>query len=222
MRKLYLLLALAMAANLPALAGNDDTFNFVKADGTVVPDGSVVNVSEPYVDEDFGDYYIPSGLYLKNISGKEVGVKLYLTPVALPSGSFQICCMGDCQASAGAQSKSGVYAKDYKEDLMLEWIPAKSTDYGTATATITTAVCEVKGTTALNKRAGDKIADGPTITVNFVNPDPSGIESVENPSNGVVKVVARYNAAGQKISKPEKGINILKLANGRTVKQLIK
>lgn len=50
---------------------------------------------------------------------------------------------------------------------------------------------------------------------------PQGIHSITD-VNGSSEVVARYNANGQLISTPTRGINILKLANGQTVKVMVK
>lgn len=51
--------------------------------------------------------------------------------------------------------------------------------------------------------------------------DPTGIE--ETTADGKnAEVVARYNAAGQHISAPETGVNILKLSNGKTIKVVVK
>lgn len=50
--------------------------------------------------------------------------------------------------------------------------------------------------------------------------DGTGIEDVVSDANA--KEVARYNAAGQLISAPQKGLNIIKLSNGNTVKVLVK
>lgn len=51
--------------------------------------------------------------------------------------------------------------------------------------------------------------------------DPVGIE--ETTADGKnAEVVARYNAAGQQISAPETGVNILKLSNGKTIKVVVK
>lgn len=51
--------------------------------------------------------------------------------------------------------------------------------------------------------------------------DPAGIE--ETTADGKnAEVVARYNAAGQQISAPETGVNILKLSNGKTIKVVVK
>ena len=41
-------------------------------------------------------------------------------------------------------------------------------------------------------------------------------------TTGETVEVARYNAAGQRISAPQKGLNIVKLANGRTLKVIVK
>lgn len=50
--------------------------------------------------------------------------------------------------------------------------------------------------------------------------NPTGISSVENNDNGVE--LARYNMSGQRISSDSKGINIIKMSNGKTVKQLVR
>lgn len=51
--------------------------------------------------------------------------------------------------------------------------------------------------------------------------DPTGIEETTADSKNA-EVVARYNAAGQQISAPETGVNILKLSNGKTIKVVVK
>lgn len=52
---------------------------------------------------------------------------------------------------------------------------------------------------------------------------PSGISNavIDNGDNGS-RVVARYTASGQQVAAPVKGLNILKLANGKTVKTVVK
>ena len=49
----------------------------------------------------------------------------------------------------------------------------------------------------------------------------TGIEGVTNNSENAVEV-ARYNAAGQRVDAPVKGLNIIKLSDGRTVKVIVK
>ena len=48
----------------------------------------------------------------------------------------------------------------------------------------------------------------------------TSIESVGSAYN--VVEVARYNAAGQRISGKQKGLNIVKLSNGKTLKIMVK
>jgi hypothetical protein len=49
--------------------------------------------------------------------------------------------------------------------------------------------------------------------------DSDGIETINNNTNSVS---ARYNAAGQLITTPQKGLNIIKLSTGKTVKVIVK
>ena len=50
--------------------------------------------------------------------------------------------------------------------------------------------------------------------------DPTGIETIQK--NGLSTVTERYNAAGQRINAPQKGLNIIKLSNGKTIKMIVK
>lgn len=51
---------------------------------------------------------------------------------------------------------------------------------------------------------------------------PAGINGVKANSNSDLTEVARYNANGQRIAAPQKGLNIVKMANGKSVKVLVK
>ena len=55
---------------------------------------------------------------------------------------------------------------------------------------------------------GDVIGVGPQISINF-NFNYTGIQDAQNPDNGIVKEVARYNGAGQRVNGPVKGLNIV-------------
>lgn len=50
----------------------------------------------------------------------------------------------------------------------------------------------------------------------------TGIQGVSGESNATAVEVARYNAAGQRIDAPQKGLNIVRLANGKTYKEIVK
>lgn len=52
--------------------------------------------------------------------------------------------------------------------------------------------------------------------------DPTGINNITPDTTGSSEVVARYTANGKQITAPVKGLNILKLANGKTVKVMVK
>lgn len=52
--------------------------------------------------------------------------------------------------------------------------------------------------------------------------DPTGISTVNASSASDNTVVARYNAAGQRISSAQPGLNIVKYANGKTAKIIVK
>ena len=52
--------------------------------------------------------------------------------------------------------------------------------------------------------------------------DPAGINNVASSTEADNKIVARYNAAGQRIAEAQPGLNIVKYANGKTVKVLVK
>ncbi len=58
------------------------------------------------------------------------------------------------------------------------------------------------------------------IYIDLVYTDPAGIKDVNKTEN--TTVVARYSADGQLVSAPVKGLNIVKLANGKTIKQVVK
>ena len=195
----------------------DETFKFVTADGTEVPNGSTwtVNVAEQ---NDFGTTQIKSGLFLKNTLDEKVGAQVTLDVQKLPNGNMLFCMLGNCSSysTVGLQTKQGRLNENAKDDLQLEWEP---TAYGECVTKLHVDVIEaVEKEVGGNKQLvyGDVIGNGPTITVKFVYADPTGIHSTTHDG---ASVVARYNALGQRISATQKGLNILVLSNGKTIKQ---
>lgn len=57
---------------------------------------------------------------------------------------------------------------------------------------------------------------------NVIGGTSTGIQNVNVADDASNAVVARYNAAGQRIAEAQRGLNILKLANGKTVKVIVK
>lgn len=56
--------------------------------------------------------------------------------------------------------------------------------------------------------------------VEFVGEEPTTISSLSSSTDAVE--VARYNAAGQRISHPVKGLNIIKLSDGKVIKHVVR
>lgn len=104
------------------------------------------------------------------------------------------------------------------------YIPATITageEYtGTITFDLPSTITEIKNCRVLcmmiDANTGKVINNAQTIIT-----DPSGINGTIADSE-VSEEVARYNAAGQRIAGPQKGLNIIKYANGTTRKVLVK
>ena len=104
------------------------------------------------------------------------------------------------------------------EGLESEWILEKADAPVTWEATITAGFCKLVETSP-GVQETKMTEAGPSVKVKFIY-TPTGIASVKD-GNATVTEVERYNVQGQKISKPCKGINIIKLSNGKTIKKLI-
>lgn len=223
-----------------AQAQETSTFRFVEkqANGSYVevPNGSVFNYTAADAEETPFGTQIKPALFVENVKGSEAAVSLELEILNINEGAaIQFCAAGNCQSfdAVGKYVKNGFEAKGNIDDMMLEYIPQSDMDEdgniisfdGEASITLRADECEYTeeqtkwGTTTY--KFGDVISAGPQISLNF-NFNLTGIENVQNPDNGVVEEVARYNAAGQRVDGPVKGLNIVKLANGKTVKQLYK
>lgn len=229
MKKIFMALSLALLCAAPLFAqeeeeeeGLDKTFILVKADGTEVPDGSVLNLTEIELSI-FGDWEINSGLYVQNTSSTAQYIKATMNVNSVSEGSaIKFCVLGDCQQYplVGTYTKSGIERAGNKDDLQLEWLAACTEDeegektplYGNASITLKVERLDATG----SKVQGT----GPTITLNFTYADPAGIKDVD--AKVAKTVVARYNANGQMLTAPQKGLNIVKYADGTSAKVLVK
>ena len=68
----------------------------------------------------------------------------------------------------------------------------------------------------VNKLTGEVLNANEVALADY---DATGIQTISNQTNSVS---ARYNAAGQLITTPQKGLNIIKLSTGKTVKVIVK
>lgn len=219
--KKYFTLIVALFCTATLFAQVDNTFRFVDEDGKVYPDGSVVELTT-LEEADWGGFMVNSGLYLENTSNQAQYVCCTLNILSIQeSTSIQFCVLRNCNSysAVGTYQKKGREAAKSKDNLQLEWITDFTEDEetgeftpipGSATATVKATVLNADGS---------EFADGPQITLNFSYTEPSGISGVQGDK---ATVVARYSLDGQQLSAPQKGLNILKLSNGKTIKQIIK
>ena len=200
----------------------DETLKFVDAAGTVVPDGSVVNITTAEEDP-FGDgVMLSAGLYVQNTTSDEVGTRGTWDITNIPGGDVQFCYPSACLTNSEVghyTTANGVLSGNAKVDLMTEWIPGENV-YGTASVIYQLYVLEFSKGFQGKINYGDIIGYGPKITVNDIYPDPTGINQATTTS--INRVVERYNAAGARISAPVKGVNILKMEDGSVKKIIVK
>lgn len=218
MKRILFLAAALLSMGMGAMAQNaKSALQFVDGEGKVIPDGSVIELTKVTVDEDFGETFMKPDLFVKNVSNGEQVVGLKLDLKSMPYGRVQ-CCLSSCMSysnpgieySSTASVKSGASL-----DIATEWfLPEEGATAKTWTATLTAGLCK------MGEAAYEYAEDGPSVNVKFIY-DPTGIETVKD-GNATVTEVERYNVQGQKISKPCKGINIIKLSNGKTVKKVMK
>lgn len=235
MKKMILLCAAFISA-IAASAQNDNAgagiFVFTDKDGNVYDDGVTV-VRNEIGYNDFDELQIVSGLYVKQTAtDKDYSVGMEANLLTLPNGSMGACFPVSCldltsvgNVDLGKSRLSGTSSYDATTGLasiMTEWKPESETAYGQcqATLTLSTYTVEKTGTGFVTYEKHNLVGKSREITVIFVNQDPSAINGVENGKDATV--LSRYNVAGQRITAPVKGINIVKLSDGRTVKVNIK
>ena len=210
-------------------------FEFATADGTVVPSGTVITKSDV---EDFTDpedgydtKQISTGLFVKpiktDLNGEKICVKLRLNVERIDHGSIAFCLLRNCKnASEKGEFESNAGFVDKLDNLQTEWkIVDEETHkakYGEATAKLTLVACRKKSLGkdqfGIEKFEYKNVGDCSTVTVHFVyNEKSTGINGI---SNADATVVARYAADGTRLSAPQKGLNIVKLSNGKTVKYI--
>lgn len=225
MKKLFAI-ALIMLGMANTYAQVDGTFQFVDASGNVVTDGSTVTfyaIEHPIIPEmpELGSELMAKfDLSVKNTLNTEAYVAAHLITEELPNGYVQFCFPNQCQDGELPKdytSDSGTILANGAQPLNSEWFP-ESGKYGTARFTMQILVMNRAG--EFPKYSYSKKADGPKVTINCIYADPAGIADLESDKNS--SVIARYNAKGQVVTAPVKGINILRLSNGKTVKQIVK
>ena len=237
MKKIFTLCVALFAAVSMFAQETKGMFEFATADGTVVPSGSVITKSdvEDHTDPEDGvdNMQIPTGLWIKpvktELNGEKLCVKLRVDVEKIDHGSsINFCLLGNCSTAKreGTYESNGGFV-DKLDDLQTEWMIGNDEEtgkakYGEATAKLTLVVC--RKVSQGNDEFGvehfgfENVGESSTVTVKFVyNEKSTGINGI---SNANATVVARYAADGTRLSAPQKGLNIVKLSNGKTVKYI--
>lgn len=205
MKKLFTICALLLMSYMTIKA---QTFAFVDNNGNVIENGATLTMDEQ--EEGWGGVQIP----LKNVSIKNVPevngtVNVTLKAEKMPKGSSFGYCVGMSCATLMEEGESRSFDQELPagESVSLspsEWIPAN-----------TEGTCSIK----IKIQTPASMLPDSEITVNFVY-NATSIDGIQN--NADNKVVARYSINGQLLDAPQKGINILKYADGRIEKVIVK
>lgn len=217
MKKLF---TLCIALLFSCVAMNAQNFIFVDGEGNTIENGATLTMDQVSYKEDLvfnpdGSYeiiqvpMIPlSGVYIKNNSSESQSCKVTYNVTALPNGTFAACCAGDCSNldSEGTIEKNANADAGKTIDISTytEWVPVAA---GTTTVKI-------------SAQGSKSMLPDSEITINFIYDGTASIDGIQN--NADNKVVARYSINGQLLDAPQKGINILKYADGRIEKVIVK
>lgn len=217
MKKLF---TLCIALLFSCVAMNAQNFIFVDGEGNTIENGATLTMDQVSYKEDFvfnpdGSYeiiqvpMIPlSGVYIKNNSSESQSCKVTYNVTALPNGTFAACRAGNCSNldSEGTIEKNANADAGKTIDISTdtEWVPVAA---GTTTVKI-------------SAQGSKSMLPDSEITINFIYDGTASIDGIQN--NADNKVVARYSINGQLLDAPQKGINILKYADGRIEKVIVK
>lgn len=203
-------------------------FEFADKAGNVVPNGSTLTKTE--VEKSGKGLQINTGLFVKpvktELNGEKLGAKLRVEVENLDHGTIRCCLLGSCVASEKGTFNSISDFVDKLDDLATEWIMGTDKEgkalKGEATVKLTLVACKKKSLglneVGIEEFEWEEVGDCSSITVKFVYDGTTAINGVTDNANATV--VARYAADGTRLSAPQKGLNIVKLSNGKTVKYI--
>lgn len=195
-------------------AETDKTFSFVDSDGDEIADGSVVIASKLNpVFEAIGMHQIASEVSLKNNSTEASYCRLVTEVMEVTAaGEFQNCFAGQCQAL----TTTGVLTSD---NFLMN--SGATTDAKTHWSPTSDGECKVIFTIQKMKSATATTGENSSsITVNFTFSDPAGIAGVKD--NSTRQVIGRYTLSGERLTSPQKGVNVMRYSDGTTMKYVVK
>lgn len=209
------LLTIALMLSVGSILAQDFFYEFALADGTIVPDGSVVTITKAEVaDDGSGDIEMNSGLYAKNIDGDaEDLLRIRYDVQTMESGLMQICFPVACKNINGVSTG---YTNPGKlnstlHSIAAEWFP---TAYGKCVVKV-----NLETVVAVAGGSYTSIDDGPCVTLQFVYSDPSAVSAA---GVSVAKPVAYYSLSGQRLPDKARGLALVRMSDGRVVKRVIR
>ena len=215
------LLVGCIAAHAQISTPVDETFQFVDAEGNVIPNGTRV-VRNIVADDGF----IYADVLIANKS--EAGAFHSLTgTVKSISGTAEAQCCYAPTGEIGTCFPLNNEGATFTTKTFLSPVGA-AYDSQTECAVGENSSCELelqitKYDVEIGEAgvmAGDTPYPGSKITILFTTDPAAGIDGVTTTESN--EIVARYTLDGQKLSAPQKGINIVKYADGRTAKVMVK
>ena len=207
-----ILLTIALMLSVGSISAQDFAFEFAKADGTIIPDGSVVTITKAVeADDGSGDIEMHSGVYAKNVDGDaDQLVRIAYDVQVMESGFMQICFPSACASIRNVSSGSTQPGKvGNLHSIATEWFPV---EYGKCTAKINleSVVKSITGYTVID--------DGPSITLQFIYSDGANVDATVS----VGTPVAYYSLSGQRLPEKTRGLILVRLSDGRVVKRILK
>ncbi|MBQ8128507.1 MAG: hypothetical protein IJ176_08930 [Prevotella sp.] len=202
------------------------TFSIVDAEGNIVNGTTVtVNTWAQEVDPETGELkqadYMACPLQLRKNVENGVSMAATITLTTIDNGTLYEAISGVAKESTEPATYRTGYRDNYSElcDIDLRWSPAAADAYGACEVTVKFDVYERTGIFPPFKY--NKVEDGPSVTIRFVNEDPTAtaISSSELQSQ---PAVARYTLGGQLVTSPRRGLNIVRMADGSARKVLVK
>ena len=192
-------------------------YKFVDKDGAVIQDGAELTFSEvEFIPTAMGDgitshasvKFMPEERHDSNVSVRYTiqsisGAQVY---------GFQCCFGGSCTA----QNQTGTWETQQTMGYV-GWSSLLQDEFLLLDATAPAeAVVELQ--ILCYSDAGELLAEGDKVTMRYTTTT-TGIDGVE--AAGSNEEVARYTLDGRKLSAPQKGVNIVKYADGSTKKVVV-
>lgn len=219
------------ALNAQVVGGNvDQTVQFTDATGNTIANGTnftanivhseSVEIAPGVVVE---TKTVDSGVQILNTSESAVGVLLKCKVNSVDNGGFQVCLQGSCvPLNLGQETNSSFVILQSGASLPIDL--HLNVDDATAAATGEVEVQIMRHNIVMDEygqpAAGDETYPGSKIILAYTTDQTAGITDATVAESN--EVVARYTLDGRAIDAPQKGVNIVKYADGRTVKVVVK